>query len=79
MLHLPIDDFLAMHGQPIDDDMRSVLEPLIGHLALSDAINLAWIVLAVASAVVALACLAMRIKRPAARSSRISNGIERLG
>jgi DHA2 family multidrug resistance protein len=79
LLHLPIDDFLAMHGQPIDADMRSVLEPLIGHLALSDAINLAWIVLAVASAAVALACLVMRFRRTLVRTRSKSNRVERLG
>eukprot|EP01042_Synura_sphagnicola_P013212 gene13212-16783_t len=33
-LHLPIDDFLAMHDQPLDADTRTLLEPLITHLAL---------------------------------------------
>ena len=62
LLHLPIDDFLAMHDQPLDADTRSLLEPLIGHLALSGAVNIAWIVLAGTSALVALACLIVRIK-----------------
>ncbi len=62
LLHLPIDDFLAMHDQPLDDDTRSLLEPLIGHLALTGAVNIAWIVLAGASALVALACLVAQIK-----------------
>lgn len=57
-LHLPIDDFLAMHDAPIDADMRALLEPLVRHLALSDAVNRAWIVLAAAAAAVAL-CTAL--------------------
>jgi len=68
LLHLPINDFLAMHGQPIDDDTRSLLEPLVGHLALSGAVNIAWMVLAGASALVALACVIAQIK---ARRGRI--------
>jgi DHA2 family multidrug resistance protein len=55
-LHLPIDDFLALHGQPVDADTRALLEPLIGHLALSGSINATWMVLAVASLVPVAAC-----------------------
>ena len=62
LLHIPIDDFLAMHDQPLDDDTRSLLEPLIGHLALTGAVNVAWIVLACASALVAMACLVAKLK-----------------
>ena len=62
LLHIPIDDFLAMHGQPIDDDTRTLLEPLVGHLALTGAVNIAWLVLAGASALVALACLVAKFK-----------------
>ena len=55
-LHLPIDDFLALHNQPIDADTRALLDPLIGHLALSGSINATWAVLAFACIVPVVAC-----------------------
>ena len=55
-LHLPIDDFLAMHDQPLDADMRALLEPLVKNLALAQAIDWAWIMLAGWAALAALAC-----------------------
>jgi DHA2 family multidrug resistance protein len=55
-LHLPIDDFLAMHGQPIDADTRALLEPLITHLALCRSVNATWLVLALACIAPVVAC-----------------------
>jgi DHA2 family multidrug resistance protein len=55
-LHLPIDDFLAMHDQPLDADTRALLEPLITHLALCRSINAIWVVLAVSCIVPVVAC-----------------------
>lgn len=54
-LHLPIDDFLAMHDAPIDADTRALLEPMVRQLALTDAVNRAWLVLACAAGAVAIA------------------------
>jgi DHA2 family multidrug resistance protein len=55
-LHLPIDDFLAMHDQPLDADTRALLEPLITHLALCRSINATWLVLALACIAPVVAC-----------------------
>ncbi len=55
-LRLPIDDFLAMHDQPLDADTRTLLEPLITHLALSQSINLTWLLLALACIAPIAAC-----------------------
>ena len=55
-LHLPIDDFLAMHGQPLDADTRALLEPLVTHLALCRSVNATWLVLALACIVPVIAC-----------------------
>ncbi len=55
-LHLPIDDFLAMHDQPLDADTRALLQPLIGHLALAGSINAIWVLLALASLLPVVAC-----------------------
>jgi len=55
-LHLPIDDFLAMHDQPLDADTRALLEPLIGHLALSGSVNWTWAMLAAGCVVPMAAC-----------------------
>jgi DHA2 family multidrug resistance protein len=62
-LHLPIDDFLAMHDQPLDADTRALLEPLITHLALSRSINTTWLLLALASVVPLVACAIPLIHR----------------
>jgi DHA2 family multidrug resistance protein len=43
---IPIDAFVAARGQPIDDDTRELIAPLVQKLALADAINEAWLVLA---------------------------------
>jgi len=55
-LNLPIDDFLSLHDQPLDADTRALLEPLIGHLALTESINLIWVVMACACIVPLVAC-----------------------
>ena len=41
-LGLPIDDFVAMHGQALDAETQALLAPLVQHLALSQTIDLAW-------------------------------------
>lgn len=43
---IPIDAFVAARGQPIDDDTRALIAPLVQKLALADAINEAWLLLA---------------------------------
>jgi len=70
-LHLPIDDFLAMHDQPLDVDTRALLEPLITHLALSRSINAIWLVLALACVVPVVACVIPLIHK------RLSHGTRR--
>jgi DHA2 family multidrug resistance protein len=62
-LHLPIDDFLAMHDQAPDADTRALLEPLITHLALSQSINLTWMVLALACLAPIMACTLLLFHR----------------
>jgi len=54
---LPIDDFLAFHDLPLDADTRALIEPLVRKLALTDAINEAWLMIAIItlSALVGLA------------------------
>jgi len=42
---IPIDAFLAARGQPIDDDTRELLRPMVEKLALVHAINEAWLIL----------------------------------
>lgn len=66
-LGLPIDDFLAMHNQPIDGDTRALLEPLVRHLALTRAINEAWWVLGgiTLAALVVTALWALRYRKTA--------------
>jgi len=43
---IPIDAFLAARGQPIDQETRDLVAPLVEKLALTKAINEAWLVLA---------------------------------
>ena len=66
-LHLPIDDFLAMHGQPLDADMQALLEPLVAHLALSRSINATWAVLALACVAPVVACAVPLIRNGSRR------------
>jgi DHA2 family multidrug resistance protein len=69
-LHLPIDDFLAMHDQPIDADTQHLLEPLITHLALSQSINATWLVLALACIVPVVACAIPLVRGGSTRRTR---------
>ncbi len=69
MLHLPIDDFLAMHDMPLDDDTRALLQPLITHLGLSQSINLIWVVLAVACIAPVVACAVPMLRKPVDRAA----------
>jgi DHA2 family multidrug resistance protein len=65
LLHLPIDDFLAMHAGPVDTDTQALLAPLVQHLALTQTIDAIWhglavaFLLAAALIVVALIVVAM--------------------
>lgn len=43
---IPIEDFLAARGQPIDADTRELLRPMVEKVALAHAIDDAWLVLA---------------------------------
>ncbi len=43
---IPLDAFLAARGQPIDQETRDLVEPMVRKLALTYAINEAWLVLA---------------------------------
>ena len=63
-LHLPIDDFLAMHDQPLDADTRALLEPLVTHLALCRSVNATWAMLALACIVPVVACAVPLIHGP---------------
>ena len=65
-LHLPIDDFLAMHDQALDADTRALLEPLVTHLALCRSVNATWAVLAIACIVPMLACAVAMLRTPRA-------------
>lgn len=55
-LHLPIEDFLALHDQPLDADTRALLEPLVKNLALAQSIDWTWVMLAAWALLAALAC-----------------------
>lgn len=44
-LGLPIDDFLAMYGQALDAETKALLAPLVQHLALSQTIDTAWVLM----------------------------------
>lgn len=60
---LPIDDFLAYHGQPIDADTQALIEPLVRKLALTYAINEAWLMIAAITASALLWLLLDRVWR----------------
>ena len=64
-LHLPIDDFQAMHDLPLDADTKALLQPLITHLALSQSINMVWAVLAAACVIPVVACAVPLLRKPA--------------
>ena len=59
---LPLDIFAERWAKPIDAGTRAMLEPLIHDAALTQAINDAWMMLAVLT-VVALICV-MFARRP---------------
>lgn len=64
---IPIDAFLAARGQPIDDETRELVAPLVEKLALAHAINEAWLVLA-AITLAAIVSLAWLLRRRAGSS-----------
>jgi len=66
---LPIDDFLAFHDQPIDADTQALIEPLVRKLALTYAVNEAWLVIAAItlSALLWIACA--MLWRPSGRAN----------
>lgn len=71
-LHLPIDDFLAMHAGPLDADTQALLAPLVQHLALTQTINMIWHGLAaaflLAATLIAVAMVCERVRRGQAAS-----------
>ena len=72
-LHLPIEDFLAMHDQPLDADTRTLLEPLITHLALCQSINTTWMVLALACVAPVVACAIPLIRNGSRKPAPLGN------
>ncbi|MDR3516891.1 MAG: DHA2 family efflux MFS transporter permease subunit [Azospirillaceae bacterium] len=67
---LPISLFLAHHGEPLDADTRDMLQALIEKAALVQAINDAWLMIAILT-VAALLCV------PFARRSVVPRQAER--
>jgi DHA2 family multidrug resistance protein len=55
---LPMEDFLAYHGEALDADTQALIEPLVRKLALTYAVNEAWLVIAAItlSALLWIAC-----------------------
>jgi DHA2 family multidrug resistance protein len=63
LLHLPIDDFLAMHAAPLDTDTQALLAPLVKHLALTQTIYAIWHGLALAFLLAAASIAAAMVYR----------------
>ena len=61
---IPLDMFKAQGRGPVDAETAAMLQPMIDHLALTRAINEAWFMLAVLTAL-ALLCLPLASRRPA--------------
>ena len=55
LVGIPLDLFEAGRGQPIDADTTAILQPMVEKLALTQAINEAWMAIAVLLALVVLA------------------------
>jgi DHA2 family multidrug resistance protein len=62
---IPLDMFRAQGKGPIDADTAAILKPMIDHLALARAINEAWLLMAVLTA---LALLCIPFAKPTARN-----------
>ena len=60
---IPVEDFLAARGQPIDADTRELLRPMIEKVALAHAVDDAWLVLAGITIVAGLAIVALLVWR----------------
>jgi DHA2 family multidrug resistance protein len=60
---IPLDLFRARGAGPVDPDTALALKPMIEHLALTRAINEAWLLMAVLTAL-ALLCLPLASGRP---------------
>jgi DHA2 family multidrug resistance protein len=61
---IPLDLFQAQGGGPVDPDTAALLKPMIDHLALTRAINEAWLMLAILTAL-ALLCIPLARSAPA--------------
>ncbi|MDE1915255.1 MAG: DHA2 family efflux MFS transporter permease subunit [Sphingomonadales bacterium] len=72
-LGLPIDDFLAMHGQTPDAETRALLAPLVQHLAMSQTIDIAWMVMGGLTLLAPVMVLLMlsRLERTALKASTV--------
>ena len=60
---IPIEDFLAARGQPIDADTRELLRPMVEKVALAHAMDDAWRVLAVITLFAGVTIVALLILR----------------
>jgi len=63
---LPLDEFAARWSQPVSAGTREMLQPLIADAALTQAINDAWVMIAVLT-VAALVCVPFAVRPPAPR------------
>ncbi len=63
---IPLDMFQAQGRGPLDADTAAILKPMIEHLALVRAINEAWLLMAILTA---LALLCLPFANPAARKA----------
>ena len=62
---IPLDMFRAQGRGPVDADTAAMLKPMVAHLALVRAINEAWLLMAVLTA---LALLCIPFARPTVRN-----------
>ncbi|WP_254605253.1 DHA2 family efflux MFS transporter permease subunit [Sphingomonas bacterium] len=65
---IPIDDFLAARGQPIDADTRELLRPMVEKLALVHAMNEAWLAVAAITIVAGVAIIAWLVATERSRT-----------
>jgi DHA2 family multidrug resistance protein len=72
---IPLDLFQAQGRGPVDPDTAAMLKPMIDHLALTRAINEAWLMLAALTAL-ALLCIPLASRSPAEAPREVSSSAD---
>ena len=67
---IPIDDFLAARGQPIDADTRELLRPMVERLALVKSMNEAWFAIGAMTIVAGIAIVVWLLWQERTRTAR---------